>query len=78
MCSRLKTKWGSCNPRASTIRLNTEVAKKPKELPGIHRRPRDGALAGIPHNARFIALMDGFMPNWRLRRSHLESIACTA
>ncbi len=28
---RMKTKWGSCNPVARTIRLNTELAKKPKE-----------------------------------------------
>src|SRR5688572_15844285 len=26
----MKTKWGSCNPRSRTIRLNTELAKKPK------------------------------------------------
>src|SRR5262245_56868530 len=25
---QMKTKWGSCNPRARTIRLNTELAKK--------------------------------------------------
>ena len=28
---RMKTKWGSCNPRARTIRLNTDLAKKPRE-----------------------------------------------
>ena len=28
---QMKTKWGSCNPRARTIRLNTELAKKPKQ-----------------------------------------------
>ncbi|MCC7084414.1 MAG: SprT-like domain-containing protein [Pirellulales bacterium] len=28
---RMKTKWGSCNHRAGTIRLNTDLAKKPKE-----------------------------------------------
>src|SRR5271170_7631471 len=28
---QMKTKWGSCNHRAGTIRLNTELAKKPKE-----------------------------------------------
>ena len=28
---RMKTKWGSCNDRAGTIRLNTELAKKPPE-----------------------------------------------
>src|SRR5438105_11828824 len=28
---RMKTKWGSCNHRAHTLRLNTELAKKPRE-----------------------------------------------
>ena len=28
---RMKTKWGSCNHKAGTIRLNTELAKKPAE-----------------------------------------------
>ena len=26
---RMKTKWGSCNPERGSIRLNTELAKKP-------------------------------------------------
>jgi predicted metal-dependent hydrolase len=28
---RMKTKWGSCNHRSGTIRLNTDLAKKPRE-----------------------------------------------
>ena len=28
----MKTKWGSCNPTSGAIRLNTELAKKPKEF----------------------------------------------
>ncbi len=28
---QMRTKWGSCNHLAGTIRLNTELAKKPKE-----------------------------------------------
>ena len=28
---RMKTKWGSCNPRARNVRLNTDLAKKPRE-----------------------------------------------
>ena len=27
---QMKTRWGSCNPVAGTIRLNTELAKKPR------------------------------------------------
>ena len=43
---RMKTKWGSCNHKARTIRLNTELAKKPRGVSRIHRRPRDGSPAG--------------------------------
>ena len=28
---QMKTKWGSCNPANRSIRLNTELAKKPRE-----------------------------------------------
>ena len=28
---KMKTKWGSCNPRSRSIRLNTDLAKKPRE-----------------------------------------------
>jgi predicted metal-dependent hydrolase len=28
---RMKTKWGSCNPSSGSIRLNTDLAKKPPE-----------------------------------------------
>jgi predicted metal-dependent hydrolase len=71
---QMKTKWGSCNPRAETIRLNTELAKKPKECLEyivVHEMTH---LLEPTHNARFIALMDRFMPNWRLRRDHLNQL----
>lgn len=29
---RMKTRWGSCNPRAGPARLNTELVKKPRDL----------------------------------------------
>jgi predicted metal-dependent hydrolase len=29
---RMKTRWGACNHRAGTIRLNTELVKKPRDL----------------------------------------------
>ena len=59
---RMKTKWGSCNHKARTIRLNTELAKKPAECLEyivVHEMVH---LLEPTHNARFIALMDRFMP----------------
>ena len=43
---QMKTKWGSCNPASGSIRLNTDLAKKPRGVPGIHRRARNGSPAG--------------------------------
>jgi hypothetical protein len=62
---RMKTKWGSCNPRAHTIRLNTALAKKPRECLEyivVHEMVH---LLEPTHNGRFVALMDQFMPKWR-------------
>ena len=41
-------------------------------MPGIHRRARTGALLERHHNDRFAALMDQYLPDWRLRRDLLD------
>ena len=71
---QLKTKWGSCNPSAHTLRLNTELAKKPKaclEYIVVHEMSH---LLEPTHGPRFLALMDRFMPAWRETRSLLNSL----
>ena len=61
---RMKTKWGSCNPDAGNIRLNTELAKKPPECLEYIIVHEMAHLLEPTHNARFRALMDRFMPKW--------------
>ncbi len=71
---RMKTRWGSCNHQARTIRLNTDLAKKPPECLEyivVHELVH---LLEPTHNARFIALMDRAMPNWRFHRQLLNSL----
>jgi predicted metal-dependent hydrolase len=70
----MKTKWGACNPERGTIRLNSELAKKPPECLEylvVHEMVH---LLEPTHNERFIALMDRFMPNWRNRKNLLNSL----
>lgn len=70
----MKTKWGSCNPRTRAIRLNTELAKKPKECLEyivVHEMVH---IIEPTHNPRFIALMDRLMPKWRHFRQMLNRI----
>ena len=71
---RMKTRWGSCNYKARTIRLNTELAKKPPECLEyvvVHELVH---LLEATHNARFIALMDRFMPLWKDHRQVLNRL----
>lgn len=70
---RMKTKWGSCNHHARTIRLNTDLAKKPAECLEyliVHELVH---LLEPTHNARFVALMDQHLPKWR---SHQDALNC--
>lgn len=70
----MKTKWGSCNHAAGTIRLNTELAKKPAECLEyivVHELVH---LLEPTHNARFVALMDRFMPRWQFYREVLNRL----
>jgi len=71
---QMKTKWGSCNPRARAIRLNTELAKKPKhclEYILLHELVH---FFEPHHGQRFVSLMDKFMPQWRLHRDELNRL----
>ena len=70
---RMKTRWGSCNHRAGTIRLNTELAKKPRECLEyivVHELVH---LLERHHTDRFIALMDEYLPQWRQLRKLLDT-----
>jgi predicted metal-dependent hydrolase len=52
---RMKTKWGSCNATARSIRLNTELAKKPREYLEyivVHEMVH---LLEPTHNKRFLS-----------------------
>lgn len=71
---RMKTKWGSCNPVSQAIRLNTELAKKPRaclEYLVVHEMVH---LIERTHNARFVAIMDRAMPQWRFFREQLNRL----
>jgi predicted metal-dependent hydrolase len=71
---KMKTKWGSCNPDTRSIRLNTDLAKKPRECLEyivVHEMVH---LLEPTHNARFVAMMERLMPQWRLFREQLNRL----
>lgn len=71
---KMKTKWGSCNVPKRNIRLNTELAKKPKqclEYVVVHEMTH---LLEPTHNKNFVALMDSCLPNWKHHQAILNSL----
>ncbi len=71
---KMKTRWGGCNPRTRAIRLNTDLAKKPKdclEYIVVHEMVH---MIQPTHNAQFVALMNRFMPKWQFFRQKLNRL----
>ena len=69
---KMKTKWGSCNIEAKRIWLNLELAKKERryiEYIIVHEMTH---FLERRHNDRFMAYMDGFIPQWRFLKEELN------
>lgn len=72
---RMKTRWGTCNHRASRIWINLELAKKPIasiEYIIIHELLH---LIERKHNDRFICLLTSHLPKWRSIKDELNRFA---
>jgi predicted metal-dependent hydrolase len=70
---RMKTRWGSCNRDTGHLWFNLELAKKHPaclEYIVVHEMTH---LIERGHGARFIQLMDKFLPDWRARRDQLNA-----
>lgn len=70
---KMTSRWGSCHVSRRTIKLNSELARKPKamlEYVLVHELVH---LFERGHNARFYALMDSFLPDWKAARQQLNA-----
>ena len=71
---RMKTRWGSCNPRAGHIRLNTELVRKPRDLLEYVLVHELLHLIEPAHNDRFVRLLDEHYPAWQTARAELNEL----
>ena len=68
---KMKTRWGTCSIKERRIWIALELSKRPiscLEFIVVHEMTH---LLERKHNKRFFALMDKFMPNWRLWQKEL-------
>lgn len=71
---RMKTKWGSCNPSAGNIRLNTELVKKPKDLLEYVLVHEMAHLLERNHSDAFVKILNLHLPGWREARLVLNEL----
>jgi predicted metal-dependent hydrolase len=71
---RMKTKWGSCNPSAGNIRLNTELVKKPKDLLEYVLVHEMAHLLERNHSDAFVIILNLHLPGWREARLVLNEL----
>lgn len=71
---KMRTKWGSCSHDSKNIRLNTDLAKKPPECLEYIVVHELAHLLEPTHNARFMALMEQFMPKWKFYKDQLNRL----
>lgn len=68
----MKSRWGSCQPLTGRVCINTRLALYPPdclEYVVVHELVH---MLEPSHNARFHALMDKFLPDWKQRRKMLR------
>lgn len=69
---RMTTRWGTCNTATARITLNLELGRRDPSLLEYVIVHELAHLIERGHNARFYAVMDAHMPDWRLRRRVLN------
>ena len=70
---KMTSRWGSCHVSRRTIKLNSELARKPVamlEYVVVHELVH---LFERGHNARFYGLMDRYLPDWQDKRRALNA-----
>jgi predicted metal-dependent hydrolase len=72
---KMKTRWGTCNPKAKRIWLNLELAKHPfdcLEYIVVHEMVH---LLEPSHNKVFVAYMNQYLPHWKQIKDILSKIS---
>lgn len=62
---KMTTRWGSCTPKTRSIRFNSELGRHAPECLEYVVVHELAHLIERSHNARFKAILDRFMPDWR-------------
>jgi len=72
---RMTTRWGTCNTATKRVTFNLELARRDPSLLEYVIVHELAHLIERGHNARFYAVMDQHLPDWKQRRRVLNGTA---
>lgn len=70
----MSRQWGSCNPSTGNIRLNTQLAQKPRTCLDYIVLHELAHLRVSTHGEEFVALLNSLQPDWEERRRLLNEL----
>ncbi|MDR3120541.1 MAG: M48 family metallopeptidase [Clostridiales bacterium] len=70
----MRTRWGTCSIRPRRVWINIALAQAPPECLEYIVVHELAHLIEPSHNSRFKALMDRYLPDWRVRRKRLNEM----
>ncbi|MFN9644559.1 MAG: M48 family metallopeptidase [Cyanobacteriota bacterium] len=70
----MSRQWGSCNPSTKNIRLNTQLAQKPRACLDYILLHELAHLRVPNHGEDFVALLNSLLPDWEERRRLLNDL----
>lgn len=70
----MSRQWGSCNPATRNIRLNTQLAQKPRACLDYIILHELAHLRVATHGEEFVALLNTLQPDWEERRRLLNTL----
>ncbi|MDR2247038.1 MAG: M48 family metallopeptidase [Treponema sp.] len=70
---KMKSRWGSCNCARRTIRLNSEIVKRPPECLEYVIAHELIHLIEPSHNRNFYRLLSRYMPGWKIIHQRMNS-----
>ena len=75
---KMKSRWGSCSRRTQTVTFNLELVRRPPACLDYIVLHELVHFIVPPHNTRFYAIMDHFLPPWSDVRRELNARAVGA
>lgn len=75
---RMRTKWGSCNPKRGRVWLNLSLSKKPPQAVEYVALHEVAHFISPRHDEAFIGVLDRWMPSWQKTRAELNALPLDA